>query len=93
MRKFFWIALGLVVLAGLIAGMIYRARGAKAAIDVANVEKDIRDHNPWEPQEPRSNRTSTNEEFSTPSWSNQRERPSSVAQRWPRSAGHHAHGW
>jgi hypothetical protein len=24
--------------------MIYRARGAKAAIDVANVEKDIRDH-------------------------------------------------
>jgi hypothetical protein len=44
MRKVFWTALGLVVLIGLVAGMVYKARRAKTTVDVASVEKDIRDH-------------------------------------------------
>jgi hypothetical protein len=44
MRKVFWTVLGLVVLIGLVAGMVYKARRAKTTVDVASVEKDIRDH-------------------------------------------------
>ncbi len=44
MRKVYWIALGLVVLTGLATGMIYRARRIKTTVDVASVERDIRDH-------------------------------------------------
>jgi hypothetical protein len=46
MRRFLWIGLALMALAGLVVGMIYRARRAKATVDVANVENDVRAHLP-----------------------------------------------
>jgi hypothetical protein len=46
MRRVLWLALALMVLAGLVVGMIYRTRRAEATVDVAKVEKDVRAHLP-----------------------------------------------
>jgi hypothetical protein len=46
MRKLSWVALVLVFLAGLTAGVIYKTRRDNATPDVASVEKDIGDHLP-----------------------------------------------
>lgn len=46
MRKLLWLVFVLMVTAGLLFGLIYRARRLKATVSVAKVEKDIRDHLP-----------------------------------------------
>ena len=46
MRKFVWVTLILLVLAGLVAFYIYRTRQVKITTDAAKVYRDIRDHLP-----------------------------------------------
>lgn len=46
MRKFVWIALAFLVLAGLAGRLIYTKQRARATTNAAAVEKDIREHLP-----------------------------------------------
>jgi hypothetical protein len=46
MRKTLWLAIILIVLTGLAVGMIYKIRQPKATADIAQVERDIREHLP-----------------------------------------------
>lgn len=46
MRRLLWLGFALAVLAVLLAGLLYRTRRVKAAIDVAKIEQGIRDHLP-----------------------------------------------
>jgi hypothetical protein len=46
MRRSLWLAIILIVLTGLAVGMIYKIRRPKATTDIAQVERDIREHLP-----------------------------------------------
>jgi hypothetical protein len=46
MRKTLWLAIILIILTGLAAGMIYEIWQPKGTADIAHFEKDIREHLP-----------------------------------------------
>jgi hypothetical protein len=46
MRRTLWLTVILIILTGLAVGMIYKIRRPKATADIAQVEKDIREHLP-----------------------------------------------
>lgn len=46
MRRTLWLTVILIILTGLAVGMIYKIRQPKATTNIAQIEKDIREHLP-----------------------------------------------